>query len=264
MAQPYRPRRCDWGRAQLPMHEFGSSFRASIRHIPTTERGAAKRPECDFLRGCRAGGQAFGPHPSRRAHLPQSDLIPADLGFYTEAVQLAKKLDPVFCRHRLRRDLLHNNPRRSEVPVSIDITVESPRCQTYACRLAHGLCGRTSLTLAARVILISTRASRGPGPPLPLSTGRGAVEAIPQDLPARAIAWSKLLPCGWQTPRRKLQVAGRRSRVFREIGSVEFAAAHRKPDGGFSRTGLRRVRDGYVRIALVDNEPASASRRATP
>ena len=78
-----------------PIHEFGFIISgAAIRHIPTTG-GPSQDPLAEFLRGVERAVKHSVPKPLAMVlSYPSNPTAQiADLDFYTEAVQLAKRLD---------------------------------------------------------------------------------------------------------------------------------------------------------------------------
>src|SRR6476660_4344612 len=80
-----------------PIHEFGFIISgAAIRHIPTSGGAAtAKDPHAEFLRGVERAVRHSIPKPLAvvLSYPSNPTASTADLDFYIEAVQLAKKLD---------------------------------------------------------------------------------------------------------------------------------------------------------------------------
>ena len=93
-----RPATLSCARARpIPIHEFGFIISgAAIRHIPTSGgNAAAGDPHAEFLRGVERAVKHSIPRPLAvvLSYPSNPTASTADLAFYTEAVQLAKKLE---------------------------------------------------------------------------------------------------------------------------------------------------------------------------
>src|SRR5262249_31790115 len=112
-----------------PIHEFGFIISgAAIRHIPTTG-GATTDPLAEFLRGVERAVKHSIPKPLAMVlSYPSNPTAQiADLAFYVDAVQLAKRLGLIVLSDIAYAEIyFDNNPPPSvlQVPGAMDIAVE--------------------------------------------------------------------------------------------------------------------------------------------
>jgi alanine-synthesizing transaminase len=215
-----------------PIHEFGFIISgAAIRHIPTTG-GTSKDPLAEFLRGVERAVKHSIPKPLAMVlSYPSNPTAQvADLDFYIEAVQLAKRLDLIILSDIAYAEIYYdNNPPPSvlQVPGAIDVAVEfTSLSKTYSMpgwRMGFAVGNERIIYKVRRDCLVDSFGRAGWHIPAPA---------------ASMFAWAPI------------------PEAFREIGSVEFAKllidkadVAVSPGLGFGEYG-----EGYVRIALVENE----------
>jgi alanine-synthesizing transaminase len=248
-----------------PIHEFGFLLSgAAIRHLPAGTGDA-------FLRAVERACQHTIPKPLALvlSYPSNPTAMVADLDFYREAVELAKKLDLIILSDIAYAEIYFDgNPPPSvlQVPGAMDIAVEfTSLSKTYNMpgwrmgfavgneRLIAAL-GRiksyldygafTPIQVAAAAALNGpqecveeTRAIYHKRRDCLVETFERAGWSIPPP-PATMFAWAPLPP------------------AFRDLGSVEFsklliekAGIAVSPGLGFGEYG-----EGFIRIALVENE----------
>ena len=256
-----------------PIHEFGFIISgASIRHIPTAGGAAtAKDPHAEFLRGVERAVRHSVPKPLAvvLSYPSNPTASTADLGFYTEAVQLAKKLDLIILSDIAYAEIYYDsNPPPSvlQVPGAIDITVEfTSLSKTYAMpgwRMGFAVGNERLIAALARV-----KSYLDYGAFTPVQVAASAALNGPQDCveeirkiyqARRDCLVESFGRAGWQIPAPQASMFAWAPipEAFREIGSVEFAKllidkadVAVSPGLGFGEYG-----EGYVRIALVENE----------
>ena len=256
-----------------PIHEFGFIISgASIRHIPTTGGAAtAKDPHAEFLRGVERAVRHSIPKPLAvvLSYPSNPTASTADLDFYIEAVQLAKKLDLIILSDIAYAEIYYdNNPPPSvlQVPGAIDITVEfTSLSKTYAMpgwRMGFAVGNERLIAALARV-----KSYLDYGAFTPVQVAAAAALNGPQDCveeirkiyqTRRDCLVESFGRAGWHIPAPQASMFAWAPipEAFREIGSVEFAKllidkadVAVSPGLGFGEYG-----EGYVRIALVENE----------
>jgi alanine-synthesizing transaminase len=256
-----------------PIHEFGFIISgASIRHIPTTTTGAATNdPHAEFLRGVERAVKHSIPKPLAvvLSYPSNPTASTADLAFYTEAVQLAKRLDLIILSDVAYAEIYYDgNPPPSvlQVPGAIDITVEfTSLSKTYAMpgwRMGFAVGNERLISALARV-----KSYLDYGAFTPVQVAAAAALNGPQDCveDIRRIYKSRrdclvdsFGRAGWTIPSPPASMFAWAPipEQFREIGSVEFAKllidkadVAVSPGLGFGEYG-----EGFVRIALVENE----------
>ncbi len=193
----------------------------------------------------------------------------ADLDFYIEAVQLAKKLDLIILSDIAYAEIYYdNNPPPSvlQVPGAIDITVEfTSLSKTYAMpgwRMGFAVGNERLIAALARV-----KSYLDYGAFTPVQVAAAAALNGPQDCveeirkiykARRDCLVESFGRAGWHIPAPQASMFAWAPipEAFREIGSVEFAKllidkadVAVSPGLGFGEYG-----EGYVRIALVENE----------
>jgi alanine-synthesizing transaminase len=253
-----------------PIHEFGFIISgAAIRHIPTT--GGSQDPHAAFLRGVERAVKHSIPRPLAvvLSYPSNPTASTADLAFYMEAVQLAKKLDLIILSDLAYAEIYFDrNPPPSvlQVPGAMDITVEfTSLSKTYAMpgwRMGFAVGNPRLIAALARVKsyldygaftpvqVAATAALNGP---------QDCIEEIRETYRARRDCLVESLGrAGWAIPAPQASMFAWAPipEPFREVGSVEFAKllideaeVAVSPGLGFGEYG-----EGYVRIALVENE----------
>ena len=252
-----------------PIHEFGFIISgAAIRHIPTV---SDRDPHAEFLRGVERAVKHSIPKPLAvvLSYPSNPTASTADLGFYTEAVQLAKRLDLIILSDLAYAEIYYdNNPPPSvlQVPGAIDITVEfNSLSKTYAMpgwRMGFAVGNERLIAALARV-----KSYLDYGAFTPVQVAAAAALNGPQDCvdEIRKIYKSRrdclvesFGRAGWHipVPAASMFAWAPIPEPFREIGSVEFAKllidkadVAVSPGLGFGEYG-----EGFVRIALVENE----------
>jgi alanine-synthesizing transaminase len=256
-----------------PIHEFGFIISgAAIRHIPTTGgAAAAKDPHAEFLRGVERAVKHSIPRPLAvvLSYPSNPTASTADLSFYTEAVQLAKKLDLIILSDIAYAEIYYDNnlpPSVLQVPGAIDITVEfSSLSKTYAMpgwRMGFAVGNERLIAALARV-----KSYLDYGAFTPVQVAAAAALNGPQDCvedirrtykSRRDCLVESFGRAGWTipVPQASMFAWAPIPEPFREIGSVEFAKLlidkadlAVSPGLGFGEYG-----EGFVRIALVENE----------
>jgi len=248
-----------------PIHEFGFLISgAALRHVPAGNGD-------DFLRAIDHACRHSIPKPLAvvLSYPSNPTAMTADLAFYKEAVALAKKLDLIILSDLAYAEIYFDgNPPPSvlEVPGAIDITVEfTSLSKTYnmpGWRMGFAVGNERLIGALARVksyldygaftpIQVAAAAALNGAQDcvaeirktyksrrdcLVESFGRAGFPVPPP--PATMFAW-----CPIPEP-------------FRSLGSVEFAKLLiEKADVAVSPgLGFGEYGEGYVRIALVENE----------
>ncbi len=254
-----------------PIHEFGFIISgAAIRHIPTTG-GTSKDPLAEFLRGVERAVKHSIPKPLAMVlSYPSNPTAQvADLDFYTEAVQLAKRLDLIILSDIAYAEIYYdNNPPPSvlQVPGAIDVAVEfTSLSKTYSMpgwRMGFAVGNERLIGALARV-----KSYLDYGAFTPVQVAAAAALNGPQDCVdevrniykvRRDCLVDSFGRAGWHIPAPAASMFAWAPipEAFREIGSVEFAKllidkadVAVSPGLGFGEYG-----EGYVRIALVENE----------
>jgi alanine-synthesizing transaminase len=257
-----------------PIHEFGFIISgAAIRHIPTTG-GAAKNvtdPHAEFLRGVERAVRHSIPKPLAvvLSYPSNPTASTADLAFYTDAVQLAKRLDLIILSDIAYAEIYYDgNPPPSvlQVPGAIDITVEfTSLSKTYAMpgwRMGFAVGNERLIAALARV-----KSYLDYGAFTPVQVAAAAALNGPQDCveeirktykSRRDCLVESFSRAGWNIPPPAASMFAWAPipETFRDIGSVEFAKllvdkadVAVSPGLGFGEYG-----EGFVRIALVENE----------
>jgi alanine-synthesizing transaminase len=254
-----------------PIHEFGFIISgAAIRHIPTTG-GSSQDPLAEFLRGVERAVKHSIPKPLAMVlSYPSNPTAQvADLGFYSEAVQLAKKLDLIILSDIAYAEIYYdNNPPPSvlQVPGAMDVAVEfTSLSKTYSMpgwRMGFAVGNERLIAALARV-----KSYLDYGAFTPVQVAASAALNGPQDCvdeirkiykTRRDCLVDSFGRAGWHVPSPAASMFAWAPipEPFREIGSVEFAKllidkadVAVSPGLGFGEYG-----EGYVRIALVENE----------
>ena len=259
-----------------PIHEFGFIISgAAIRHIPSRggpNAGAAgDDPHTEFLRGIERAVKHSIPRPLAvvLSYPSNPTASTADLAFYTEAVQLAKKLDLIILSDIAYAEIYYdNNPPPSvlQVPGAMDVTVEfTSLSKTYAMpgwRMGFAVGNERLIAALARV---KSYLDYGAFTPVQVAAAAAlngpqeCVEEIRRTYKARRdCLLESFARAGWTIPAPAASMFAWAPipDAFRQIGSVEFAKmlidkadVAVSPGLGFGEYG-----EGYVRIALVENE----------
>ncbi len=256
-----------------PIHEFGFIISgAAIRHIPTVGEGAsAKDPMAEFLRGVEHAVRHSIPRPLAvvLSYPSNPTAQVADLAFYIDAVQLAKRHGLIILSDLAYSEIYFNgNPPSSvlQVPGAMDISVEfTSLSKTYAMpgwRMGFAVGNARLIGALARV-----KSYLDYGAFTPIQVAAAAALNGPQDCveeirkiykARRDCLVESFGRAGWPIPAPQASMFAWAPipEPYREIGSVEFAKllideadVAVSPGLGFGEYG-----EGYVRIALVENE----------
>jgi alanine-synthesizing transaminase len=258
-----------------PIHEFGFILSgAAIRHIPMvggTTRLGASDAGAEFLRGVERAVKHSIPKPLAMvlSYPSNPTAMTVDLDFYTEAVQLAKKLDLIILSDLAYAEIyFEGNPPPSvlQVPGAMDITVEfTSLSKTYAMpgwRMGFAVGNERLIAALARV-----KSYLDYGAFTPVQVAAAAALNGPQDCveeirktykSRRDCLVMSFARAGWKIPPPSASMFAWAPipDPYREVGSVEFskllvekADLAVSPGLGFGEYG-----EGFVRIALVENE----------
>jgi alanine-synthesizing transaminase len=248
-----------------PIHEFGFIISgAAIRHLYASN-GA------DFLRTVERACRHSIPKPLAMVlSFPSNPTaMTADLDFYKDAVQLAKKLDLIILSDIAYAEIYFDGvppPSVLQVPGAIDVTVEfTSLSKTYnmpGWRMGFAVGNERLIGALARV-----KSYLDYGAFTPIQVAAAAALNGPQDCVAeirgtykrrRDVLVDSFGRAGWDVPPPPASMFAWAPipEAFRHIGSVEFsklliekADVAVSPGLGFGEYG-----DGHVRIALVENE----------
>ena len=248
-----------------PIHEFGFIISgASIRHIP-----ASNGPE--FLRGVERAAKYSIPKPLAMvlSYPSNPTAMTVDLDFYAEAVQLAKRLGLIILSDLAYAEIyFDNNPPPSvlQVPGAIDIAVEfTSLSKTYSMpgwRVGFAVGNERLIAALARV---KSYLDYGAFTPVQVAAAaalngpQDCVEEIRQVYKSRRDTLIESFGrAGWHIPAPPATMFAWAPlpEPYRDIGSVEFAKLLiEKADVAVSPgLGFGEYGEGYVRIALVENE----------
>jgi alanine-synthesizing transaminase len=256
-----------------PIHEFGFIISgAAIRHIPTVGEGsAAKDPLAEFLRGVEHAVRHSIPRPLAvvLSYPSNPTAQVADLAFYIDAVQLAKRHGLIILSDVAYAEIYFDgNPPPSvlQVPGAMDIAVEfTSLSKTYAMpgwRMGFAVGNERLIGALARV-----KSYLDYGAFTPIQVAAAAALNGPQDCveeirkiykARRDCLLESFERAGWPIPAPQASMFAWAPipEPYRQIGSVEFAKllideadVAVSPGLGFGEYG-----EGYVRIALVENE----------
>jgi alanine-synthesizing transaminase len=255
-----------------PIHEFGFIISgAAIRHIPTTGGTNTTDPLAEFLRGVERAVRHSIPKPLAvvLSYPSNPTAQTADLAFYMETVQLAKRLDLIILSDLAYAEIYFDgNPPPSvlQVPGAIDIAVEfTSLSKTYSMpgwRMGFAVGNERLIAALARV-----KSYLDYGAFTPIQVAAAAALNGPQDCveeirkvykARRDCLVESFGRAGWPIPPPKASMFAWAPipEAYRGIGSVEFskllideAEVAVSPGLGFGEYG-----EGYVRIALVENE----------
>jgi alanine-synthesizing transaminase len=248
-----------------PIHEFGFIMSgAAIRHIPASNGD-------EFLRGVERAAKHSIPKPLAMvlSYPANPTGMVADLAFYTEAVQLAKRLGLIILSDVAYAEIYFDGvppPSVLQVPGAIDITVEfTSLSKTYSMpgwRMGFAVGNDRLIAALARV-----KSYLDYGAFTPIQVAAAAALNGPQDCVAeirsiyksrRDTVFESFGRAGWHIPAPPASMfcCAPIPEQFRELGSVEFsklliekADVAVSPGLGFGEYG-----EGYVRIGLVENE----------
>jgi alanine-synthesizing transaminase len=248
-----------------PIHEFGFIISgAAIRHIP-----ASNGPE--FLRGVERAVKHSIPKPLAMvlSYPSNPTAMTADLDFYAEAVQLAKRLGLIILSDIAYAEIyFDNNPPPSvlQVPGAMDVAIEfTSLSKTYnmpGWRMGFAVGNERLIAALARV-----KSYLDYGAFTPIQVAAAAALNGPQDCVAeirqayksrRDTLVDSFTRAGWPIPAPPATMFAWAPipEPYRELGSVEFAKLLiEKADVAVSPgLGFGEYGDEYVRIALVENE----------
>jgi alanine-synthesizing transaminase len=248
-----------------PIHEFGFIISgAAIRHVPAGN-GA------EFLSGVERAVKHSIPRPLAMvlSYPSNPTAMTADLDFYTEAVQLAKRLDLIILSDIAYAEIYFDDrppPSVLQVPGAMDVTVEfTSLSKTYnmpGWRMGFAVGNERLIAALARV-----KSYLDYGAFTPIQVAAAAALNGPQDCVAeirqvyksrRDTLVDSFTRAGWPVPASPATMFtwAPIPEPYRSLGSVEFAKLLIEkadvavaPGLGFGEYG-----DGFVRIALVENE----------
>jgi alanine-synthesizing transaminase len=259
-----------------PIHEFGFIISgAAIRHIPTTglagQDAPFRDPLAEFLRGVEHAVRHSIPRPLAvvLSYPSNPTAQVADLAFYTDAVQLAKRLDLIILSDVAYAEIYFDGtppPSVLQVPGAMDIAVEfTSLSKTYAMpgwRMGFAVGNERLIAALARV---KSYLDYGAFTPIQVAAAaalngpQDCVEEIRKTYRARRDCLVESFGrAGWHIPAPKASMFAWAPipERYRAIGSVEFAKllideadVAVSPGLGFGEYG-----EGFVRIALVENE----------
>ncbi|MGE0629203.1 MAG: LL-diaminopimelate aminotransferase [Hyphomicrobiaceae bacterium] len=248
-----------------PIHEFGFIISGgAIRHIEASNGDA-------FLRGVERAVKHSIPKPIAvvLSYPSNPTAITVDLDFYKEAVQIAKRLDLIILSDVAYAELyFDDNPPPSvlQVPGAMDITVEfTSLSKTYSMpgwRMGFAVGNERLIAALARV-----KSYLDYGAFTPIQVAAAAALNGPQDCVEemrrvykrrRDVLVKSFGQAGWDVPPPPATMFAWAPipEQFKAIGSVEFAKLLiEKADLAVSPgTGFGEYGEGFVRIALVENE----------
>ena len=258
-----------------PIHEFGFIISgASIRHIPTgigEVRPESSDPGTAFLRGVERAVKHSIPKPLAMvlSYPSNPTATTVSLDFYMEAVQLAKKLDLIILSDIAYAEIYFDNdppPSVLQVPGAMDVTVEfTSLSKTYAMpgwRMGFAVGNERIISALSRV-----KSYLDYGAFTPVQVAATAALNGPEDCiremratykRRRDVLVDSFGRAGWPVPppRASMFAWAPIPEPFGVLGSVEFskllvekAEVAVSPGTGFGERG-----EGFVRIALVENE----------
>lgn len=248
-----------------PIHEFGFIISgASIRHIP-----ASNGPE--FLRGVERAVKHSIPKPLAMvlSYPSNPTALTVDLEFYDDAVRLAKRLDLIILSDIAYAEIYFDGrppPSVLQIPGAIDVTVEfTSLSKTYnmpGWRMGFAVGNERLIAALARV-----KSYLDYGAFTPIQVAAAAALNGPQDCVGdirdtyqsrRDCLVESFGRSGWTVPPPAASMFAWAPipDAFQPLGSVEFAKLLiEKADVAVSPgLGFGEYGDGFVRIALVENE----------
>jgi alanine-synthesizing transaminase len=248
-----------------PIHEFGFIISgAAIRHL---QAGTGE----EFLRAVDRAARHSIPKPLAMvlSYPSNPTAMTADLDFYTEAVQLAKKLDIIILSDLAYAEIYFDGvppPSVLQVPGAMDVAVEfTSLSKTYnmpGWRMGFAVGNERLIGALGRV-----KSYLDYGAFTPIQVAAAAALNGPQECIAEIReAYKKRRDClvesfarsGWNVPPPPATMFAWAPipEQYRHLGSVEFAKLLiEKADVAVSPgLGFGEYGDDYVRIALVENE----------
>ena len=248
-----------------PIHEFGFIISgAAMRHIP-----ASNGPE--FLAGVERAVKHSIPKPLAMvlSYPSNPTAMIADLDFYREAVQLAKRLDLIILSDIAYAEIYFDGvppPSVLQVPGAMDVAVEfTSLSKTYnmpGWRMGFAVGNERLIGALARV-----KSYLDYGAFTPIQVAAAAALNGPQDCVAeiratykrrRDVLVDSFARAGFPVPAPPASMFAWAPipEPFRALGSVEFAKLLiEKADVAVSPgLGFGEYGEGFVRIALVENE----------
>lgn len=248
-----------------PIHEFGFLISgASVRHIPASTGE-------DFLRAVDRACRHTIPKPIAMvlSYPSNPTAMVADLDFYKGAVELAKKLGIIILSDLAYAEVyFDDNPPPSvlQVPGALDVTVEfTSLSKTYSMpgwRMGFAVGNERLINALARV-----KSYLDYGAFTPIQVAAAAALNGPQDCVdevrqiykrRRDVLVESFARAGWDIPPPPATMFAWAPipEKFKSLGSVEFSKLMiEKADVAVSPgLGFGEYGEGYVRIALVENE----------
>ena len=248
-----------------PIHEFGFLISGgSVRHIHASTGE-------DFLRDVDRTCRHTVPKPIAMvlSYPSNPTAMVADLDFYTGAVELAKKLDLIILSDLAYSEIyFDNNPPPSvlQVPGAFDVAVEfTSLSKTYSMpgwRMGFAVGNERLITALARV---KSYLDYGAFTPIQVAASAAlngpqeCIEEIRQTYKRRRdVLVESFGRAGWDIPPPPATMFAWAPipEKFKPMGSVEFSKLMiEKADVAVSPgLGFGEYGEGYVRIALVENE----------
>jgi alanine-synthesizing transaminase len=258
-----------------PIHEFGFIISgAAIRHIPTrppVEVRNAGEAGAEFLRAVERAVKHSVPRPLAvvLSYPSNPTAMTVDLDFYVDAVKLCRRLNLIILSDLAYAEIYFDGtppPSVLQVPGAHDIAVEfTSLSKTYnmpGWRMGFAVGNERMIAALARV-----KSYLDYGAFTPIQVAAAAALTGPQACVAEIRATYKsrrdclvesFARAGWQVPAPTASMFAWAPipEPYRSIGSVEFAKllieqadTAVSPGLGFGEHG-----EGYVRIALVENE----------
>ena len=248
-----------------PIHEFGFIISGgAIRHVEASNNE-------DFLRGIERAVKHSIPKPIAvvLSYPSNPTAMTATLDFYTEAVQLCKKLGLIILSDLAYSELYFDGvppPSVLEVPGAIDITVEfTSLSKTYnmpGWRIGFAVGNERLIAALARV-----KSYLDYGAFTPIQVAAAAALNGPQECveemrqiyqSRRDVLVKSFAAAGWDVPPPPATMFAwvPIPEKYKALGSVEFSKLLiEKADVAVSPgTGFGEYGEGFVRIALVENE----------
>ena len=255
-----------------PIHEFGFIISgAAIRHIPTTGGTNTTDPLAEFLRGVERAVRHSIPKPLAvvLSYPSNPTAQTADLAFYMEAVQLAKRLGLIILSDLAYAEIyFEGNPPPSvlQVPDAMDVAVEfTSMSKTFSMpgwRIGFAVGNERIIAALGRVKSYLDYGAFTPVQVAATAALNGPDACIREMRETyrrrRDVLVESFGRAGWNipSPRASMFAWSPIPEPFQTLGSVEFAKllvenaeVAVSPGTGFGERG-----EGYVRIALVENE----------
>jgi alanine-synthesizing transaminase len=248
-----------------PIHEFGFLLSgAAIRHLPA---GTGE----DFLRLVERACKHTVPKPLALvlSYPSNPTAMVADLDFYKDAIELAKRLDLIVLSDVAYAEIYYDDkppPSVLQVPGAIDIAVEfTSLSKTYnmpGWRIGFAVGNERLIAALARI-----KSYLDYGAFTPVQVAAAAALNGPQDCVAEIRStYHKRRDClvetfsraGWDIPAPPATMFAWAPlpEAFKDLGSVEFAKLLIEKAGIVVSPGLGfgEYGEGFIRIALVENE----------